>query len=132
MRVSPSARVPIIVALITTIGCLIAPLFAVHGVESALGLGLTLPPFVSAMACRVLLGRGDRTIGSALREAGRSAAIVLAIPFFGLMLGALRARWCAPLEGLAFFALGPLVGTALAIGTGSLIGVMRGRARWLG
>ena len=131
MRVSPSARIAIAVALLTTIGCVIAPLFAVHGVESALVIGLVLPPFVSAMACRIVLGRGDRTIGDAVREASKSAAIVLAIPLFGLMLGAFRARWCAPLEGLAFFALGPLVGTALAVGSGSLIGVMRGRARWL-
>ncbi len=119
------------IATLATIGCLFSPLFAVHGIESALVLGLALPPFVAAMACRIVLGRGDRTLGHATREAVEAAAITLTIPFVGLMFGALRTRWCAPLEGLAFFALGPLMGAMLAVASGALVGAMPGRPRVL-
>jgi hypothetical protein len=124
-----SVRVAMGASAVATIACLIAPLFAVHGIESALVLGLALPPFVSAMTCRVMIGRGDRTIGEGARDAITSSLLVIAIPFVGLCFGALRTRWCAPLEGLAFFALGPAIGVALATVTGALIGVLPSRPR---
>lgn len=124
-----SVRVALVIAAIATIGCWISPLLAVHGVESALVLGLALPPFVAAMACRFVIGRGDETIGRATRQAFEASALVLAIPLVGLCLGALRARWCTPLEGLAFFALGPLAGALLAVPTGALVGLLPGRPR---
>jgi len=122
-------RAAMIVASITTLACFVSPLLAVHGVESALVLGLVLPSMLCLMACRIVLMRGEGSIGSAVREAIDASVVVLAIPFFGLFFGALRARWCAPLEGIAFFLLGPLAGCALAIGSGALLGLVAGRPR---
>ncbi len=126
-----SVQVALAASALTTIACLVSPLLAVHGIESALVLGLVLPPFVAAMACRIVLGREQRTIGEAVREAAEAGTLVLALPLVGLLFGALRARWCTPLEGLAFFALGPASGVALAVTTGALVGSLRGPARVL-
>lgn len=126
-----AVRVALAVSAITSLACLFSPLFAVHGVESALVLGLVLPPFVAAMACRIVIGRGETTIGQATRRAVEAGALVLGVPLVLLCLGALRTRWCTPLEGLTFFALGPVVGTALAVAVGALIGAIPGRPRVL-
>ena len=126
-----AVRVALIVASITTVLSWLSPLLAVHGVESALVLGLVLPPFVAAMACRIMIARGDRRLGEAARRVADATSLVLAVPFVGLCLGAVRARWCAPLEGIAFFALGPFIGVMLAATLGALIGAMPGRPRVL-
>lgn len=126
-----AVKVVLGVAVVASLACLVSPLLAVHGVESALVLGLLLPPFVSAMASRIVIGRGERPIGTAVREAIEATVLVLAVPLVVLLVGAVRTRWCAPLEGLAFFALGPVSGTLLAGVTGALVGLLPGRPRWV-
>lgn len=94
------------------------PLLAVHGVESALVLGLLLPPWVAATAASYgERHRGLRGIDLILRTVGMGLVIWL-IPFALLAVSSLRTRQCAPAEGLAFMALGPAVGCMLAACTG--------------
>ncbi len=124
-----SVRVALGVASLVTIACLFSPLLAVHGVESALVVGLVLPPFTAAMSARLAIGARDGTLRQIARDVAAANLLVLAVPFVGLVLGAARARWCAPLEGLAFFALGPVLGLALAGVVGTLIGLAVPRPR---
>ena len=113
-----SVRVALAAAAVVTIACLISPLLAVHGVESAVVLGLLLPPFFAAMSARVAIGSRGSSLGAIARRVAAANGLVLAIPFVGLLLGAFRARWCAPLEGLGFFFLGPCLGIGLAAALG--------------
>ncbi|MFO0685083.1 MAG: hypothetical protein U0234_23695 [Sandaracinus sp.] len=124
-----SVQVVLGIATVTTLLLWISPLTVVHGVESALVLGLVLPPCIAGMSARWMIGRGDRTIGQAARDAMGATTLVLAVPLVGLSLGAIRARWCAPLEGLAFFGLGPVMGGYLAAIAGALVGSVPGRPR---
>ena len=90
------------------------PLLAVHGVESALALGLLLPPWVAATAASYTeLHRSTRGIDLMFRAIGMGLLIWL-IPVLILALNALRVRQCAPAEGLSFMVLGPALGCALA------------------
>ena len=90
------------------------PLLAVHGVESALVLGLLLPPWVAANAASYTdRNRTTRGIDLMLRSIG-AGLFIWAIPMVLLGLSSLRIRQCAPGEGLAFMILGPAIGTALA------------------
>jgi tetratricopeptide (TPR) repeat protein len=90
------------------------PLLAVQGVESALVLGLLLPPWVAATAARYTeRNRTTRGIDLMLRSIG-AGLLIWAIPMVLLGLSSLRIRQCAPGEGLAFMVLGPAIGTALA------------------
>ena len=96
----------------------LVPLFGVHGVESALALGLLLPPWVAANAASYTeRNRSMRGIDLMLRAIGAGLLIWL-IPVALLALNSLRIRQCAPGEGLAFVLLGPAVGCALAACTG--------------
>lgn len=124
-----SVRVALAVAAVVTIGCLVSPLLAIHGVESALVLGLVLPPFASAMSARIAIGGRGSPLREIARDVASSNALVLAVPFVGLLLGAFRAQWCAPLEGLAFFLLGPALGIVLAAVVGTLVGLAVERPR---
>ena len=112
------------VAFAAVLGMVLAsvPLLAVHGVESALGLGLLLPPFVAATAASYTR-RAHQTRGIDLmfRAIGAGLGIWL-IPVLLLALSSLRVRQCAPGEGLAFMLLGPAVGCALAASVGVWIG----------
>jgi hypothetical protein len=90
------------------------PLLAVHGVESALVLGLLLPPWVAANAASYTArNRTTRGIDLMLRSIG-AGLFIWAIPLVVLGLSSLRIRQCAPGEGLTFMILGPAIGTALA------------------
>jgi len=103
----------------------------VHGVESALVLGLVLPPFAAAIGARTVVAARRRgaltTAGEIYGSAVTAALVVLAVPSVLLALDAFRVPWCAPLEGLAFTALGPaismivaaVVGTTIALSTRS-------------
>jgi tetratricopeptide (TPR) repeat protein len=124
-----SVKVALSVAAVTTLGCLISPLLAVHGVESALVLGLVLPPFVAAMSARITIAARRRSLREVGTDVSAVTGLVLVVPFVGLLLGAFRARWCAPLEGLAFFVLGPVVGVVLAAVVGALAGLAIERPR---
>jgi hypothetical protein len=124
-----SVRVALGAAALTSVACLLSPLLAVHGVESALVLGLVLPPFTSAMSARVAIAARGRPLRDLAIELAWANLLVLAVPLALLVIGALRARWCAPVEGLAFFFLGPVLGVALAAMTGTLAGVAITRPR---
>ncbi len=110
------------------------PLLAVHGVESALVLGLLLPPWVAATAASYTERHpGLRGIDLIFRTVGMGLLIWL-IPFLLLALSSLRTRQCAPAEGLAFMVLGPALGCALAACTGVWVGGAPGLRRlapWL-
>ena len=110
------------------------PLLAVHGVESALALGLLLPPWVAATAASYTSRhRHLRGIDLIFRAVGTGLLIWL-IPVVLLALSALRTRQCAPGEGLAFMVLGPALGCALAACTGVWVGGAVGLRRlgpWL-
>ncbi len=103
-------------AFATLLGVALAwvPLLSVHGVESALALGLLLPPWVAATAA-VYVRRhwSKRGLDLMLRAMG-AGLFLWAIPVALLALNSLRVRQCTPGEGLAFMVLGPAVGCALA------------------
>ncbi|MCB9631907.1 MAG: hypothetical protein H6721_07200 [Sandaracinus sp.] len=104
-----------------------SPLLGVHGVESALALGLTIPLLAAWQGARIGRGEGDvdRRIGRALG----TGVLLLAIPTGILALNQLRIRNCAPFEGLAFVALGPGVGVLLASFVGMTLGSLVRRPR---
>jgi len=110
------------------------PLLAVHGAESALALGLLLPPWVAATGARYTeRHRETRGIDLMLRAIGAGLLIWL-IPVILLGLSALRIRQCAPGEGLLFMVLGPAIGCALAACVGVWIAGSTRRPRlspWL-
>jgi len=103
-------------AFATIVGVVLAmiPLLAVHGVESALALGLLLPPWVAATAASYTIQhRNTRGIDLMLRTMG-AGLLIWAIPVLLLALSSLRIRQCTPGQGFVFVVLGPAVGCALA------------------
>jgi hypothetical protein len=113
----------------TALGLLLAsvPLFGVHGVESAVVLGALLPPLCAAVGARAAIAaRGGEAVTASVL-AGRAlyaGFLLLAAPVLVLGLNSLRVRNCAPLEGLAFIALGPGCGVALAALAGASLGAL--------
>jgi hypothetical protein len=111
-------------AFAAVVGIVLAfiPLLAVHGVESALALGLLLPPWVAATAASYTeRHRGLRGIDLIFRAVVMGLLIWL-IPVVLLALSSLRTRQCAAAEGLTFMVLGPALGCALAASTGAWVG----------
>ncbi len=110
------------------------PLLAVHGVESALGLGLLLPPWVAATAASYTeRNRATRGIDLMLRTMG-AGLLICSIPVALLALSSLRIRQCAPGEGLTFMVLGPAIGCTLAACVGVWVAGATNRPRlspWL-
>ena len=110
-------------AVIVSVVLALIPLLAVHGVESALALGVLLPPWVAATAASYTeRNRGTRGIDLMLRAVGAGLFIWM-IPVALLALSSLRVRQCAPAEGLAFMVLGPAIGCALAFETSQRLGL---------
>lgn len=120
-----------VVVAIATGGILaLSPLLGVHGAESALVLGLVLPPFVAAMAASYQRHHGKLRGVDVMARAIGAGLIVWLLPVAILAANALRVRQCAPGEGLAFMVLGPGLGCALAAVTGVWVaGLLRG-SRW--
>jgi len=109
-----SFRLSIAFASLLGVGLMFVPLLALHGVESALALGLLLPPWVAATSASYTANHpSNRGIDLMWRGIG-AGLFVCAIPAVLLALNALRVRQCAPGEGLAFMLLGPALGCALA------------------
>jgi len=105
------------------------PLLAVHGVESALALGVLLPPWVAATAAGYTeRNRRTRGIDLMFRTIG-AGLLIWSIPVALLALSSLRVRQCAPGEGLAFMLLGPAVGCALAACAGVWVAGSMSRPR---
>ncbi len=107
-------RLSVAFAVVTGFVLAFIPLLAVHGVESALVLGLLLPPWVAASAAAYTKRHwSTRGLDLVLRAIG-AGLILWAIPVVLLALSSLRIRQCAPGQGLAFMVLGPALGCALA------------------
>ena len=128
-----STRVALVVATLTGVGLCFSPLTGVPGVESALVLGILLPPFVAAVGARYVASiRRDGVHVRASRILGRSvgtALLVLAVPVAILLLDTLRIRSCNPVEGLAFLVLGPGIGVCLAAAVGATVAAWVPRPR---
>jgi tetratricopeptide (TPR) repeat protein len=124
----PIFRFSVVFAAIVGVTFAFVPLLAVHGVESALGMGLLLPPWVAATAASYTLhNRSSRGVDLMLRAIG-AGLVIWALPAAILALNALRVRQCAPGEGLAFVVLGPAVGSALSASVGVWLGGATTRA----
>lgn len=124
----------LIVAAVTGIALCVSPLFGAPGVESALVLGLVLPPFCGAIGARVVdrlrKEGGSPQAAELFADAVAGALAVLAVPLVLLGLNTLRVPVCAPVEGLAFVVLGPAFGVVLAATVGVLFAMVVKRTRW--
>lgn len=117
-----SFRLSVLFAAVVGATLAFIPLLAVHGVESALALGLLLPPWAAATGANYsIVRRNSRGIDIMLRAIG-AGLVIWAVPTVILAFNALRIRQCAPGEGLAFVVLGPGVGCALAASVGAWVG----------
>ncbi len=121
-----SARLALGLAVLVALLMCAVPLLGIQGPESALVLGVILPPmaaWVSARLCLVLRARGGASSTALLLEASTGfAALLCALPALVLWLDALRIRNCMPLSGFLFMILGPAFSVLLA----SLCGVLAG------
>lgn len=121
-----SSRITLLVGLLGGLGLAMSRLLGIHGAESALALGLLLPPFVAVAACRStdsLRAQGLKgAAGHALVGALSLAATAWALPVGILALNALRIRNCSPGVGFAFMVLGPGFGVLLAAVVGVAFG----------
>jgi tetratricopeptide (TPR) repeat protein len=105
------------------------PLLAVHGVESALVLGILLPPWAAATAASYVERNRNRRGVDLMLQAIGAGLLIWSIPVALLALSSLRIRQCAPGEGFVFMVLGPAVGCALAACVGIWVGGTAKRPR---
>lgn len=88
------------VAALAGLAMTASPLLGVHGVESALVLGILLPPFTAAAGARyvhaVRQSRAHERASRLLGRAAGAALVVLAIPVGLLAINSLRVRSCTP------------------------------------
>jgi hypothetical protein len=128
LRSLSAVRTSLSIALLSALGMCAVPLLAVHGPESALVLGVILPPmaaFTSARICQRLRAAGlAHSLRTLFEHSLAFGALLFLVPFVVLWLDALRVRNCTPLSGAAFMLLGP--------GFGVLIGCLTGVAVTLG
>ncbi|KPK14919.1 MAG: hypothetical protein AMJ62_11445 [Myxococcales bacterium SG8_38] len=123
-------RVSAAFAALVGVGLVFVPLLAVHGVESALALGLLLPPWVAATAAAHARRHwSTRGLDLILQSIG-AGLLLWAIPVALLALSSLRVRQCTPGEGLAFMVLGPGLGCALAACAGVWVAAVARRPRF--
>ena len=129
-----SVRAALVVAGLAGIALCFSPLLSAPGIESALVLGLLLPPFAGAIGARVVdAARASRapTPASTIVGDGLSASLlVLALPVVLLVLDLVRVPTCAPVEGLVFLALGPGVSVVLSALVGAALAIAIPRRRW--
>ena len=123
----------LIVAGVTGLLLCLSPLFGTPGIESALVLGIVLPPFCGAIGARVVdrlrKEGGAPEAAELFADAVAGALAVLAVPVLLLALNTLRVPVCAPGEGLAFLLLGPTIGVVLAATIGVVVGIFVSRPR---
>ena len=119
----------ILIAAIVGLVLVSLPLVNVHGVESALILGVTLPPLVAGISAAASHNTGpignDRL--ATLKRVVLRAWFICLIPIVILGINALFRRSCAPLQGAAFMFLGPFIGCTLAAVVGAWVGVLMQR-----
>jgi tetratricopeptide (TPR) repeat protein len=117
-------------ALIAALGMCSVPLLGVHGAESALALGVLLPPlcaYTSAALTQRAIDRLPVSLAVLFRRALGFAGLLWLLPVSVLWIDSLRVRNCSPLEGLAFMLLGPGFSVALASLTGILTALLTAR-----
>lgn len=86
-------------------------------------LGLLVPPAAAIATALYAFDERSRTTSNALSTAASTVALACLVPpFVILALAGLVRRWCEPEIGLAFFALGPGIGTWLAAYVGAAAG----------
>ncbi len=132
----PSARVSLAIAGTATLGLCAVPLLGVQGPESALCLGMLLPPMAALVAAQLTSHarqRGDSSSVTQVLDAALGHALSLfVLPCVLLWLDALRVRNCTPLTGLLFMLLGPGFGVLLGSMTGVICGMLVARPRLAG
>ncbi len=111
-------------------GLAFSPLLGVHGVESALALGLVLPTLAAWTGAQLQRSTDAQRGFDLMMRAVARALIIWAIPVGVLALNALRVRQCAPLEGLGFMVLGPGIGCVLGAVTGVWVAALMRGSRW--
>ncbi|MDH3727948.1 MAG: hypothetical protein OER77_10495 [Myxococcales bacterium] len=119
-----------LVGAVTGASLALNPLLGVHGVESALALGIVLPPWVAATAANYQRREGAARGIDLMSGAIGRALVIWTIPVAILALNSLRVRQCAPWEGFAFMVLGPAIGCALAAVTGVWVAALLSGSRW--
>jgi tetratricopeptide (TPR) repeat protein len=135
LRSIPAVRVSLGIALLASIGMCFVPLLAVHGPESALVLGVLLPPMAAFGSARIVQRLRAAGLASSLRSLMEAVlaygAVLFAVPLVVLALDSLRIRNCTPLSGLAFMLLGPGFGTLIACLTGLAIALVVPRPKYV-
>ncbi len=116
-------------AALVGLGLCSVPLFGTLGPESALVLGVLLPPWAAAIGARSARSAPCRSMPSSrlLCRAVGHGWLLVAVPVLLLALNALRFKTCEPFSGLSFLALGPLSGVTLASVVGVALGSATGR-----
>jgi hypothetical protein len=121
----PTTRAAFILAGLLGIALCQVRLLGIWGVESALVLGIALPPLAAAIGARaVVICRRNGYAVTATRllcTAASVSSLVLVIPVLMLAMNAFRVKNCAPLEGLFFILLGPGFGVLFATLTGLVV-----------
>jgi hypothetical protein len=126
-----SVYVSLASALLGALGMCSVPLLGVHGAESALALGILLPPlcaFSSAALTQRSLAQAPLSLAAMFGRTLGFAGLLWLLPVTVLWADSLRVRNCSPLEGLTFMLLGPGFSVALASLTGTacaLLGLRR-------
>lgn len=123
----------LIVAGITGLLLCLSPLLGTPGIESALVLGIVLPPFCGAIGARVVdrlrKEGGAPQAAELFADAVAGALAVLAVPTLLLGLNTLRVPVCGPTEGLTFLLLGPAIGVVMAATIGVAVALVVPRTR---
>lgn len=123
-----SGKVALTVAFVLGVVLSLAPLVGIPGPESALALGLVLPPFVAAMTAsraHELAARGsDVSIGRTHAHAMAAGLIVVALAYVVLFFNSLRVGVCSPGQGALFVVMGPGFGVVLAAVVGVTCGFL--------
>jgi hypothetical protein len=135
LRSLRAVRVTLGIAFLATLGMCVVPLLAVHGPESAIVLGVLLPPMAAFGSARIVQRLRAAGAASSLRALMETTlgygALLFAIPVVVLALDSLRVRNCTPVSGLAFMLLGPGFGTLLGCLTGLAIALCVPRPRYV-
>lgn len=121
-----------LIGAVAGIGLSFSRLLGIHGPESALALGVLLPPFCAAIGARTRFTSLvlAEPAAKAIKQALLRGWITWGIPVLILGLNQLRVRNCSPLEGFAFMLLGPGLGCTLATLVGVTCANTIARARW--
>lgn len=109
-------------AALVVAGCASVPLLAGPGVESALCLGVLVPPFIASASAARAYGR-DTPWPARTADATSRAMALWAAASGALLIRSLLGDACAPFAGMGHLLLGPLVGFLLAAILG--VGVAR-------